>query len=156
MSAVSMTQTENGVELRIKAVFTRGKSLASYLNRYIYPQYQQAQIDRWKTENQSEGQVWDRLSSAYEKVKKTKFAGYPGGGNALMIATGRLSVAAQGGTGALKLISDDYMVVGIDEGTIPYASYPGVRRPYMNFSNETIKKWTDMISHYVLTGQVAL
>jgi hypothetical protein len=155
MATASLTKTKDGISLSIKAIATRGKAISSYLNRYAYPKYQQAQIVRWQTENASEGDTWASLTPAYLKQKKKKFAAYPGAGNATMVATGRLAAAAQGrGPGSLKLVTNEGMTVGVDLGALPYAQYPGVMRPFMEFSDQTISNITDGIAQYIIMGKL--
>lgn len=128
--------------------------MSSYLNRYLYPKYQQVQIDRWKTENQSQTGQWKALTSKYKKQKAKKFAAYPGAGQALMIATGRLASAAQGRNNGLKIVTDRSITVGVDGGALSYAKYPGAVRPYMEFSENQITEWVDGIARFVMTGEV--
>jgi hypothetical protein len=147
-------KTSDGIEVTIRAIVTRGHTMSSYLNRYLYPKYQQAQIERWQTANQSQREEWRALTPQYKKRKIKKFASYPGGGQVLMVATSRLSMAAQGRDGALKIVTDRTMTVGVDLGVLPYAKYPGAVRPFMTFSDETIQDWVDGVARYVMTGAV--
>lgn len=147
-------QVSNGIEKRLTEMVRRGRSVSSYLDRVVWPAYQQAQIVRWQTENTSEGAQWDPLSQPYGTRKKIKYASYPGSGNALMVATGNLAKGAQGEDQTYfgRLIDDHKITVGINLAAIPYASYPGVRRPFMSFSDATIKGWTDGVASYIMKG----
>lgn len=92
----------------------RGKSMRGYLNRVTYAKYQKFQMERWKTENASEGTKWKKLSPIYKAYKLKRYGGgprykwiggqgtgrpwkragrwpnYPGSGTKTLIATGRL------------------------------------------------------------------
>lgn len=146
--------TKDGITAEIRAMIQRGRSPSSYMQRITYPKYINAQIQRWQSENTTQGPKWEALSPAYAKRKKRKFATYPGAGNVLMVATGRLADASQGRKNALKMITDRQMRVGVDVGALPYAVYPGLIRPFMEFSDATIQKWVDGIARYVMTGEV--
>lgn len=154
MASVSLTKSQNGIELSLNALLTRGKAISSYLNRVTYPAYQQAQIERWTSENSSQGDTWKPLLPEYQKQKRKKFASYPGSGNALMVATGRLASGAQGSNPAYayKIITDDSMTVGVNGDALPYAQYVGVMRPYLQFSDATIQEWTGGIAQYIMNG----
>lgn len=150
MSA-SFTQTSAGIEASLNGMISRSKTMSSYLNRTLFQQYQTAQLNRWQTEGSSEKMPWAPLNPKYERYKKKKFASYPGAGNALMIATGHLSAGAtaQDSTYFYKQVTDSQFVVGLNVGALPYAPYPGVLRPYMQFSQETMDSWRKGIADYV-------
>lgn len=144
-------QTESGIEQRLKGMLDRSNSISSYLNRNLFRQYQKAQIDRWKTENASEGDTWEPIDPTYAKYKRKKFASYPGGGNVTMVATGKLASAAQAENPAYyyKIVTNSKFVIGINTGALPYAQYPGEHRPYMSFSDDHIADMRKGISDYI-------
>jgi len=152
MASVEITKVKDGITLSIDAMITRGKSVSSFLNRATYPVYQQLQIQRWETENASENESWNPVKPDYATIKRKRYAGFPGGGQKLMVATSKLAFAAQGLAGALKIVTESSMTVGIDQGFIPYAKYPGADRPYMSFSDDSISKMTDPLVQYIMNG----
>lgn len=153
MSA-SLSVTKDGIRKSLEDSLSRVNTISSFLQRVIYPQYQQTQIDRWESENSSQGQTWMPLESTYKKYKQKKFESYPGHGDALMIATGKLVNAAIGRSGdAYKEITNEYFVVGINDGAIPYGKWAAERRPIMAFSTEQRKQWTDQIGAWIMRGK---
>lgn len=154
MSIASFQKTKDGVQRNLQAMVQRGKSVSSFLQRVIFPFYQQAQINRWQSEGSSEGLAWEPLNPVYAKRKAKIFAAYPGAGRALMVATGKLAKGVQAQDSSLyyKLISDESMTISVNLGAIPYAPYPGVMRPYMTFSDDTTQSWKDMITKYLING----
>lgn len=152
--ATGFTQTKNGIEASLQATINRLKKVSAYADRVIWPKYQKEQIQRWQSENSSQGETWEPLSPVYKKQKKKRFAAYPGAGNALMIATGRLAQGAQGQNPAYfnKLITDKQFVVAVNTGALPYAKYPGVKRPFMVFNQDTVNSWTKGLASYLMRG----
>lgn len=144
---------QDGIKDAIEKALSRQLTMRAYLNKVAYAQYQKAQIVRWQTENSSEGPKWPDLNSRYAERKKVLFTDFPGGGHAMMIATGKLSAAAMGqGEGALKIIEEKRMVVGIDDGAIPYGKYAAGPRPFMEFSEATIESIAGAAMNYFMTG----
>lgn len=133
----------------LKAMVSRANAVSSFLNRNIFQMYQKAQIERFQTENASETGQWQSLNSKYLKRKKKKYASFPGGGNAVMIATGKLKDAATGRANFTKLVTNTSFTISIDLGSIPYAVYPGKMRPYMEFSDATENSWSQAITDFI-------
>lgn len=155
MSSASLNKTTDGINAALMASLKRIKLASAYADTVIWPQYQKAQIERWQTENSSQGDTWRALTPEYKKRKKKKFATYPGAGNATMVATGRLAEGAQGRNPSyfMKLITDQTFTIAINTGSLPYAVYPGAVRPYMEFSEETVREWTDGLAKYLMKGK---
>lgn len=148
-------QVKNGIELNLQGMIKRGKSLSSYANRVLVKQFKQAQEERWQTENSSQGAPWEPLEPNYKKQKLKKFAAYPGGGSHTMIATNRLTEAAQlkNTSNYLKSVTDQNVTIAINTSSLPYAIYPGVMRPYMSFSQDTLRSWVKGLANYMMTGK---
>lgn len=148
----------DNIKKSLQEMVERSNDLSSYLNRNLFRQYQKAQIERWETENSSQGGQWDRLNPTYEMRKKTKFASFPGSGNVMMVATGHLKDGATGRDPAyfLKLVSNKQFTISINTGSLPYAVYPGVQRPFMEFSDDTERRWMDGITQFLGRGEVSL
>lgn len=155
MASVNFKTTEDGISIELDKIVQRGRSMAAFLNRYIYPSYQMVQIKRWESENATEGSRWKPLEPNYARRKRKRFAAYPGAGRAIMVATGKLAFSAQGRKNGLKIVTDNSMTVGIDVGEVPYAIYPGKDRPFMVFSRKTLQDWSDRIYRYMMTGEVS-
>lgn len=151
----NFTQVENRIAESLDAMVSRGRSVASYLNRVLYEKYKKAQIRRWETRNSSEGGTWKALTKPYAERKKKMFAAYPGAGNRLMVATGRLAAAATGeDTGGIyKIVTNSGIEIGINLSSLPYAKYPGALRPFMEFADETVDKWKRGIRAYIARGK---
>lgn len=142
---------KTNVDKYLKGLLKKQKTIPAFLERAIYPRYQTAQRDRWKSENSSEGRKWKSLNPGYAAYKRKKFASYPGAGKAMMVATGALYNAATGqGPGLSKIITDRQMVISIQKGVIPYAEYAGSVRPFMSFSKKRISEWKQIIVQYVM------
>lgn len=174
MPRARLIKTSDGIGQALNAFIQRGKTVQAYLNRKAYRQYQTAQKERWQSENTSETGQWAPLSTkpffaywekgpdgkfgtyyagGYEEQKKYLYAEFPGGGNALMIATGKLSQAAMGrGDGKLKVITNTTMTVGIDDSAIPYGKWAAEARPFMHFGPTTIQKITGDLARWLIEG----
>lgn len=151
MATVTFKTTSNKIEATLQSMVSKAKNPIPFLRRVIYPMYQQAQLNRWQTENSSETGQWMPLNTKYSEDKKRRYAGFPGGGNAIMIATGKLSKAAFGQTSDLKrVITTSGMILTIDDGSIPYAKYAALKRPFMTFGGNTIGMFQDAIRKWML------
>lgn len=136
---------------------SRANAVSSYLNRNLFRQYQKAQKLRFETENVSETGQWAPLSAKYlaQKRKKAVKLSWPGGGNATMIASGKLKDAATARDSGLylKLVTNQSFTVSINLAAIPYAIYPGKVRPFMEFSAETESFWMFGITEFITQGK---
>ena len=95
--SVSVKIVSDKVTERLSRILTRIDGMQAYLDRVVYKQYQDAQIQRWETEGASElKRKWKKLSPTYEARKKVKFATYPYGGSRIGIATGDLAQSVIG------------------------------------------------------------
>lgn len=156
MPTANLRQVQNGIERRLKDMVNRTHSVSSYLNRTLFRKYQEAQVERWKTENSSQGSQWPSLSPEYLK-RKRKIAlkeGYRGGGNAMMVLTGKLysGAAAIDDSYYNKVVTNTKFVIALNTGSIPYAGYAGNRRPYMKFSPAAIREWKKGIRDFITRG----
>jgi len=152
--ATGLTQTKAGIEQRLKDMISRGRSVSAYLNRNLLQQFKDAQNERWQTENSSQGDQWEALDPLYARQKKKRFASFPGSGNVMMVATGRLSQGAMGENSEYyyKVVTDRSFIFGINLGSLPYAKYPGMKRPFMSFSQDTVTEWKEGIKAYIVRG----
>lgn len=154
MATARWIKTSDGIERYIGAFLERGKTIQAYLNRVAYPQYQQAQVGRWQSENASETGQWAALNPKYAVRKIKEFAEFPGGGRALMVATGKLSQAAMGrGDGALKVISGNTMTVGVEDSVIPYGRWAAGLRPIMEFGQDTTDLILTGVADWLMKGE---
>lgn len=153
--AQGITLVKAGIQDELMAIVSRGRSISTFLDRVIWPKYQQAQIERWQSENSTQGATWKALEPNYAKRKLTKFAAYPGSGNAMMVATSRLSQGAQGRDGAYfgRLVEETGLTVAINTSELPYAAYAGKVRPFMAFSHEQVGEWTAAVAQYIMKGK---
>lgn len=148
---MGITSAENGIQRSLDAMINRANTVSSYLNNNFFKKFQKAQIERWKSENQSQGSTWKPVDPGYAKIKRKKWAAYPGGGTVLMIAKGNLADAAQGRNSAnyYKVVTNTSFTFGINLANLPYAKYPGVLRPFMQFSDDTINEWQKNIRDFI-------
>lgn len=149
----SFGQKGSGIEGSLNKMLTRANTVSSYLDRVIFPKFQKAQLERFKSENASQGDTWAPLNPEYAKRKRKKYAAYPGAGSAILIATGRLMKAATGQEGYNKIVTNQGITIGVDLGAVPYAGYVGSARPFMKFSDATIADWKAGIVAYVGKGK---
>lgn len=171
--AVSLEEHSTGIQDSLNEMLTRGKSVESFLNRVTFGQFKEAQIARFQSNNETEGTPWDVLTTKYQTWKEKQAAGgvmqsrmsrnakkvismareVKGGGKIIMVLTGTLAAAATGESGALlKLATENSLKVYIDETLIPYAAYPGLKRPYMSFSESTEERFMSSITAWLMTG----
>ncbi len=134
---VSLTKMSSSIENALDGMVKRANLVPGYLDRVVYAQYQNAQRERWATENSSPnftGGIWDRLSPSYAQSKLRKYAAAPGGGSKIMIASGALQQSVIGpGPGHNKIVNDRSIriyVSGID-----YAEYADEARPFSTWSD---------------------
>lgn len=155
MAYAGISTLEDGIQQRLRGMLSRTDTIQSYLNRNLLRQFQQAQMKRWMTENDSEGGKWKPLTPKYAKYKRRKFSSAPGGGNALMVATGRLASGAQARDSSYfyKIVTNSSFTLGINLSALPYAAYPGRTRPYMQFSKETLRQFKQGILDYLAHGE---
>ncbi len=146
-----ITCTKDGIRESLKGMMSRTNTVASFLQRVIYPSYIKAQEQRWETENESQGATWTQIASAsYLAWKRRKFASAPGGGEKLMVATSDTLFAATNRSGnSLKIITNDSFVVGIDDTSIPYAKCAAEKRPIMLFSDDQKNEWKSQIARWI-------
>ena len=149
MTKITMEKIVNGVEEKLKDMTNRANSIQAYFARVAYPTYQKAQIERWQSENASQGKKWEKLDPIYAKRKLVKFAGFEYAGTKMLIATGDLfkSVVGPGSKGHQAKFTNTSMTVGTD---VSYAGYVAEIRPFMKFSDATIKKWKDDLSDFIM------
>lgn len=153
---------EDGVGKYLDALISRTGSKRTFIQRVIYPMYQDAQQQRWKSENRTEGTAWADINSEYKFNKPRLFASYPGAGRLMMVATGKLFYSVRGpGRGFIadssegisnhrKVIGDGYMEIYT---TLPYAADAGSKRPFMTFSQDTIQEWVEKFRDWLDSGK---
>jgi hypothetical protein len=142
---------EDKITQSLNEMVSRGRSVSSYLNRVLVKKFQQHQLDRWASEGASEGEQWESINREYAKRKIKKFAGFPGGGTRMMVATGHLSSGAQMKDNAyfFKIVTDTSFQVNINTSALAYAPFAALARPYMEFSDDTISDWKKGIRDYI-------
>lgn len=151
---------------KLKALIARGDNTRAALAS-VYPVYQELQIERFKTENASEGGRWDSLEPSYQKQKLRRFRSYPGSGNKIMVGTGMLAGAAIGPTDAnpypvgidkhRAIFTNKSMTVYVAQsGKNPegrpftYASFANEKRTFTKFSRRSTDRMREAIRSYVM------
>lgn len=176
MPGAKNSLAQNGIATKLDDIVGRAKSVEGYLNRVLFRQYQKAQIERFRTENQSEGNRWQPLSPEYKKRKRIIYGGgpkfqwvggpkpwtpagawpsYPGGGNVMMVATNKLMEGAIGrdSRAFTKVVRATGMSISINLGYVPYAAEAAAVRPVMEFSQDTLKKWHAGLLNFIMKGE---
>lgn len=136
---VSISAASRSIETALKGMVDRAKLAEGYLNRVVYREYQNAQRERWVSENAGsdfKGGIWDRLTIAYQEMKFREFYDYPGHGEKMLIATKRLfdaTVGPPGGTATehTKLVDNHSIRVLV---SVPYAKYVDEHRTFTQWS----------------------
>lgn len=145
---MKLTKVVDGIEKKLDSMVNRAKSIKSYFAKVAYPRYQKAQIQRWQTENESEGERWTPLNPFYKSIKPFRFAGYDYGGTKMLIATGELlkSVVGKGNSMHQAIFTNTEMVIST---SVPYAGYVAYVRPFMEFSQKTIDAWEQDLQDFI-------
>lgn len=154
---------ENGLEKKLAEMREKtGKAAAARL----YPLYQKLQTKRFQTENASEGAKWKPIQKEYAEHKLKLFKSYPGGGRKLLIATSTLGGAVIG-RGSPFLGQDKHvalfkkygMQISVKEGgtnaagkPFNYAGYVAEKRPYMEFSKNSIEIMKTELRKFIIGG----
>jgi len=126
---------ENKVKSRLEKMTQKVRSPKAFIQMTLYPKYLEHQMLRWASENYGQ---WKPLNPDYERMKKKKFASFPGAGNKMMIARGRLYKAVLGQNNFhAKIITDSSLSVGVNftgKGEpMEYAKFANELRPFMKF-----------------------
>lgn len=122
--------------------------IRAYFNTVVLEQYKNAQRERWMTENASEGSRWKDLNTDYAASKLTRFAGFPGGGRKMLIATGKLF---ENVFSPRKVVKPRTMELFVSTSDVPYARYVDEERPFMRFGRTTRSEILDGIRNYLLS-----
>lgn len=146
-----ITKVGSEITFRLEGMIQRGRSVSAYLNRVLMQKFQNAQRERFQTSNASQQGTWEPLNPDYLRRRLKK---WPGSGDAILVRTSRMARGAQALDSAYyyKVVSDNQFIVGINRGELPYAPYPGRRRPFMSFTQQTLTDWHAGIGNYVFRG----
>lgn len=172
--STGFTTIQNGIQENLDAMLKRSKSLRGYLNRVVYRQYQDAQLQRWMTEGASEGAKWKALSPSYAKYKTIRYGGgprrrggnwasYPGAGTKTLIATGTLVSGVigpmQGSSSfGLRLGSENHRKVVTERSieihtTVSYAEKVNEIRQFVGLGRATSQKIAQGVMRYITKGE---
>lgn len=143
MAFTGLKDTENGIIQRLNQMISDVDNISGYLNRIVYPQYQAAQIERWKTEGSSEGIPWASLNKSYQEYKKRKYASYSYGGTKMLIATGKLFDSV---VKAKKIVKRRSIEVYT---TNEYAKYVDEERDFTSWSKSTMSEIKKGLIDYI-------
>lgn len=171
----SLVTMQNGIAEKLDALSRNAKDSSGFLNRVAYPMYQNAQIQRWMSENSSELGKWSPLNAAYALRKKRMYGGgskyryfpslkltkvigtypsFPGQGTKMLIAKGRLvgsvignnPLYREGVSDHRKFVTDQSLTV---ETVVPYAKYVAEKREFMKFSEDTLRSMRQAYTEWV-------
>jgi hypothetical protein len=154
MAKSPIKAVESGITKSLEEMASRTRSVQAYFKRIIYRQYQNAQRERWITENASEQGEWKRLDPVYEERKKRQFAAFPGRGEKMLIATGRLVSAVIG-----QPRSPEHRMTATNRSievawTTPYAAYVDEVRPFSRFSEETMDEMMEGLGRFLVLNEL--
>src|ERR1700744_4257124 len=151
---------ENDLQSWIKNALN-GENMAGALRRAVYPMYQQLQMNRFQTQNGSEGTSWAPLNEKYRLYKLKRYGGgkkrptkknpatewksWPGNGTKMLIGTGTLAGAVIGPTSTSgnpfsqagieahqALFTDTSMIITINSSGVNAENHPFVYAKYVN------------------------
>jgi hypothetical protein len=142
---------QKGVEDRLKEMQRRAGLMDGFLNRVVYPAYQNAQAGRWLSENSTEGTPWKSLDPKYQEYKLKKYAKFPGSGHQMLIATQKLfeSVVGKSRKNHRKIVKRGSLRVYT---TLPYAKYVDKERDFTEFGQAFYDNIKRRWMRYVKTG----
>ncbi len=138
----------NGINKTLTRMLDKSQKVRGWLNRVAYPKIIEAQRIRWASEGASEGDGWAELNTSYAIRKLTKFAGYPGRGRKMLIATGRLvdSVTGDDTREHYKLVTESRLEVGT---LVAYAKFVDEKRNFTNLGLGTRTMLNDLLREYL-------
>lgn len=150
---ITLKSLEGQIENRLLDMMKAGKDFKALLNRNIYPIYQNAQRERWISENTTQGKQWEKLDENYQRTKLRKYASYPGGGRKILIATGRLYASVVGvdlnnnsSPDHRKLVEAKRMII---KTAVPYAEHVDKLRKFTTFGRDFNDKVRKTIVDYM-------
>ena len=149
MGNVTLKMVTNPIKDWQESLLSRERAVQSFIVRVLYPYYKKLQIERWKSENSSQGENWRPISKKWidikTKDKQKDPSGFPGG-SAILIHSSTLfkSVTGLDQTYHRAEFTNTSMKIAT---TLDYAKWVAQDRPFMNFSDDSIdemkKKFTD-------------
>jgi hypothetical protein len=72
-----LKQVENDIKKKVEQTLSRADNARAWLSRVAYPKYQNAQAERWRTKNKSQGVMWDDNHGWYKSWKLIRYGGGP-------------------------------------------------------------------------------
>lgn len=157
---VTLKTIAGGVTGALTEIAKRGHKIDGWLNRVVYPMYQNYQTERWE----NEGWGWQALNPLYAQRKKVKYASFIGGGSKMMIATGTLVSSVIGpmkGSGLFgkgpgtkehfKSVKNGFLTIGT---SVDYAEFANDKRPFDDTLNdpEFIEEMQKSLREYLFGG----
>lgn len=146
---------KDNMQAWLDGIVKRESAQTAFLNGVIYPMYQKAQINRWKSENASEGANWLPLNPTYAAKKLEKFAEFKGQGTKMLVATNTLldSVVGRRNEFHRKKVTRSTLMVGT---AVPYAKHVSEERPFMDFDDRkggTLHKMRRKWEKFIVEGK---
>lgn len=144
--------TKNDLERKIRRIVDRRNNIILFFKRVTFEQYKRFQLERWKTENVSQGKRWKPLGEKYKKYKIVKYRNYPGKGTKLLVATGNLLRATV--DKPFFLATRNWVKISTNTSKAYYAEYVHKNRPISGFNNATMNKFIAALKRYIVTGEM--
>jgi hypothetical protein len=150
-----ITMLTKGITEHLEQMVKNANLVPGYLNRVVYRKYQNAQRQRWASENadqDSAGGLWPRLSIPYAEYKMRTFYDYPGRGQKMMIRTKALFDSVVGPSPHHgKVVTNRSIRI---ESTLWYAKYADEARTFSQFSPRFYRDIYAGLRDYLTKGLV--
>lgn len=159
MKAKTKAGVESSILQKLNELKNSVKNLDAVIARRIWPLYQELQVERFKSQNQSEGETWSPLSPKYYKWKTSrtffkregKKVPIKAGGKQTLVLTGALYSAIMAkGSGGSRVIQNGKLIVNI---TLDYAEDVNERRNFTDFSISSLNKMKQELVDYLLKNR---
>lgn len=151
MSDKNFYKVRDDFEQLPKKALSLEAAIQGWFMRNLLPMYKNAQIQRWMTQNASEGETWKPISSSWIKRKQAlkikDEERYPGG-QAVMIFTKTLfkAVTTIDRKFSRVLATSKTFTVAT---TLPYAKYANAQRPFVGFGKSTDDKFKNEMTKFI-------
>jgi len=151
MSA-KISAVKKGIRDNLTSKIKRLDSVSHYLNTVTVRQYVQAQTNRWKSQGASEYKPWPNVSEEYAKRKRRMYAGFPGGGTVVMVATGTLVETVT--KNFHKVVLKRGLIINVPAtGPTEYFRYANEKRSFTKWSRQTISEMRKGLREFIFKAR---
>ncbi len=145
-ASLVLKDEEGNVMSDFSKMLGRAAKIRGFLNRVVYPRYQQEQTTRWVSQGVSQTGPWKELNDKYLRWRKRIF---PDSGDKILVRTGDLARSMTGAdtTHHFKLVSNKRLEVGT---VLDYGQYVDEERDITGFTEETMNSIIDDMEKYLV------